>query len=160
VAEHQHARARPCGRAQRVEVDLVALAPAHQLVGDLHAPALRDRLEKRRVDRRLHDGTVARLRQVPERDVEALHHVGQHLDAARIDAPAEALLHAPRERAGQRGRRGIDRVAEVRVLAQLVEVVLQRLGDREVHVGDPRRQHVVGIRRPLLAAPRAQPLDR
>ena len=44
--------------------------------------------------------------------------------------------------------------------AELAQVLLERLGEGEVHVGDPGRQDVVGVRRPLLSPPRAQSIER
>ena len=76
---------------------LVALAARNQRARDAAPLALAQRVQERRVDGELRDHAVAALAVDQHRDVQALHDVGEHLDALGIDAPAEALQHALRE---------------------------------------------------------------
>jgi hypothetical protein len=155
IAQQQHARARVGAAAQLLEIDrIAALAQRERIL--VEAPALLlHAAEERRIDRRLHDDAVAGLGELVHRDVHPLHDVGQHLDARGIDGPAVQALHALRGELGDRRRCGMDRIADVRSLDREPQHAADRLRDREVHVGDPQRQHVVAIGGPLLAAARA-----
>ena len=155
IAQEQNARARVGLAAQPLEIELVAVRAQRERILVEPAALLRDCAEKRRVDRRLHHDPVAGLAELVHRGVHALHHVGEDLHALGRDRPTVQTLHALRGQLGDRGRRGVDRIAEVRALDGEPQHAADRLGDREVHVGDPEREHVLGIGRPLLAAARA-----
>ena len=81
------------------------------------------------------------------------------LDPLGLDSPAVPLGHPLRERRPQLVKARPGAVAVVLALDQLGQHRLHRRGDREVHVGDPRRQHVVRVEMPLGALAGAQLLD-
>ena len=70
---------------------------------------------------------------------------------ARLDRPIEARLHALAKGLAQAGVARGDRVADVPAVDRPLQHSLDRLGEREVHLGHPRRQHVRGEGVPLLA---------
>ena len=127
-----------------------------------------DRMEERVVDGGEEHYAIARLGVQPQRDLDGLHDVAEEahaghvrlprvlrLDALDIGPPAEATLLSLDEGAGD-ARGGREVVAEVAG----VEQPLNRLdhdGRRwQVHVGDPRRDHVGTEAGPLHAGLRSE----
>jgi hypothetical protein len=159
VAEQEEPGARVDRAFEPVEVDLEAIGAGHERVLDQASARGAQCPEEGRVDRRLNDGAFPLLGVRDQRDEHALYHVGHHVDLARLQVPAEALLHALAEQRRQTVRRRVDRVAEVPAPQHQAQLALDRLGRGEVHVGHPRRQHLGTVEVPLLAATVAQPFD-
>jgi hypothetical protein len=111
---------------------------------------MRDRLEERRVDRRVDHDLIPRLGRDQQDLEDAPHHVRNDEDPTRV----ELLLPAPggegRERLGQPIPRHVPRVAP---LDQLRQRVTDRLRQPHIHLGHPQRHHVRLLEPPLDAAP-------
>ena len=107
-----------------------------------HGPAgIPDRAEKRRVHRRLDNHALSGLGKGQAGRVEGRHHPGRHDNPVSLDAPAmtafkpldHGLIKAVREQG----------IAIYRMLRPLGQSTGDRFRGREVHIGDPRRYHIV-----------------
>ncbi len=88
----------------------------------------------------------------PGHDVVERRHLG------RVDLEPEPTPAEPGDRVAEAGRVGV-RIAEVVELHRPGERRAHGRGDREVHLGDPRRQHVRLVPGPLRAPPLPQVVE-
>ena len=155
IAEEQHAGVRRRG-AHGVEVEDPAFPVAHERVGHERPPGVLEGPQERRIDRQLDHDAVARGAVRLEGEVHALDDVGERVDQLDVRAPPVARGHPLAEDGGEIRLLGVEGVAEVVALQRLAHDGADRLGDRIVELGHPRRQHVGGVALPLLAAVGAQ----
>jgi hypothetical protein len=137
IAEQDHTGVVVHGGAQGFGVDAGTGRTARERVLD-QAPLQRaSAAQERRIDRRLDDDAVTGLRELLDRDVHSLDHVGEDLDATGVRQPSEAIVHVTGGDLRHIGRRGMNGVAQVGAIHGEAEHASDGLGDREVHVGDP-----------------------
>jgi len=141
------------GAERRIDAGQVERALAGQRHRHDPAPVLDGHREERVVHGRAHDDAVAGGREVPQRLVDADHHVGHRPAPAHVDRPAPP---AGRE-AGERRREPVGvRVAGVAVVQRCAQHPGDGRRQRHVELGHPQRQHVRLDLAPLRAAPSAQ----
>jgi hypothetical protein len=113
---------------------------------------MRDRLEERRVDRRVDHYLIPRLGRHQQDLEDAPHDVGDAEDAARV----EFLLPTPggegRERLGQ-PEPVPGHIPRAAPLDQLRQRITDGLGQAHGHLGHPQRQQVRLLEPPLHTAP-------
>ena len=157
VAEEVRPRAAGERLLEPLEVELPAsLARRERHLDDATPDLARDR-EERRVDRRIDHHCVSRLRQRAQQLGDRRHHVGDEPDTIRIDVPGKARGGEPGERAAELRRVGVARVV---VGDRGEERLADREGEREVGLGDPGREHVARVLRPLGAVAQPEELER
>ena len=159
VAEQQDARLGVERRLEPRQVQLPALGALAQRVLDEPSPAVPHSAQERRVDRRLHHHALPGSGELVQRHIDALHDVGQDLDAARVDLPAETRLHVLRAHHRQLGRARVERIAQVVVVERVLHDGAYGRRQREVHLRDPGGQHVRRVELPLLAPATAQQVE-
>ena len=127
------------------DVKLPAVGDQRHL--DPSAAAVRNRIEERVIDRREHDNTVTRIGRVPECGFQGVQSAREWVDLFDVGSPpVSTFLPIGVRRSEVDSKRPIPEVATFGVGTDCRDDRCRRV---EVHVGDPRREHIRTVLRPL-----------